>query len=43
MGLLSGSKSALPSNEYTPRDFSEDADLKLLKNASLSKEVNVKF
>ncbi|MBC8870942.1 MAG: hypothetical protein H8E44_16075 [Planctomycetes bacterium] len=43
MGLLSNSKSALPSNEFTPKDFSAAADpaLKLLKNARLGKEVSV--
>jgi len=43
MGLLSNSKSALPSNEFTPKDFSAAADpaLKLLKNAKLGKEVSV--
>lgn len=43
MGLLSSSKNALPSNEFTPKDFSQTAKpaLKLLKNASLGKEVSV--
>jgi len=43
MGLLSNSKNALPSNEFTPKDFSAAAApaLKLLKNAKLGKEVSV--
>ena len=45
MGLLSSASSALPSNEFTPKDFSSDGKppLKLLKNAKLAKEIFVKY
>ena len=45
MGLISDGKKALPSNEFTPKDFSSEAakPLKLRKKAKLKKEVVVTF
>ena len=44
MGLLSSASGSLPSNEYTPKDFStEGKPLKLLKRATLGKEMFVKY
>ena len=39
MGLLD---SSLPSNEFTPKDFSEKGSLKLLLGASLGHEIYLK-
>jgi hypothetical protein len=41
MGLLREPPKGLPSNEYTPKDFSEKKGLVLEKGASLSKEIPI--
>ena len=42
LGLLHRPPKGLPSNEFTPKDFSEKKRLKLQKGATLSKEILIK-